>query len=255
MSKKTKITIFFIFLLFVFTPCLAYAEEGYKIKYSAGGTNVYATNLSLNPSITGLNIASGSDILYIFNAAAKLEIPFSEQGSWIANIKGEETFAYVNQSLNNHAFLLNGGVQYAFSKDIYISALAKYKFAYFFNRGNLSYKSNDFGAELMGFYSIKPINLVGIINYDTVSGWDLVPGSSYDSMVFTLLAGGSIWEGGNLYVGPTITAISTSPTGITSGIISFSQQFGALSTNINYIYQSKGASTGHLFVVGANYNF
>jgi len=230
--------------------------------YSVGANYISASNLTLNPTITGGTATSTADTLYTLNAGVKADFPFSQNGGWLVGAKYDGLVAGTNSSINNHAATVNGGVQFYNQDGHYFSALAKYKYTSYYNRvpSTTNYGAGSIGLGLTGLYSLKsmtkmPLNLVSTLDYDSVSGAATVPGSSYSSLVVNLLAGGSFWEGGNIYVGPSFTSLSTSTTSITAGLLSVSQQFGKVSGSLSYVYQSKGNANGSLVIVGANYNF
>lgn len=251
-----KILVSFVVLLILTSAASA------ATTYSAGANYISASNLTLSPTITGGTAAAGADTLYTFNAGVKADFPFSQNGGWLMGAKYDGLVANTNSSINNNAVGVNGGVHFYNQEGHYFSALAKYKYSSYNNRvpSTMNYGAGSIGAGLTGLYNLKsmtnmPLNLVGTFDYDSVSGSATVPGSSYSSLVVNALVGGSFWEGGNLYAGPSFTSISTSPDSIMAGILSVSQQFGKLSGSLSYVYQSKGAATGNLFIVGVNYNF
>lgn len=230
--------------------------------YSVGANYISASNLTLSPTIAGGTAAAGADTLYTFNAGVKADFPFSQNGGWLVGAKYDGLVANTNTSINNNAASINGGVHFYNQEGHYFSALAKYKYTSYNNRvpTTTNYNAGSIGVGLTGLYNLKsmtkmPLNLVGTLDYDSVSGAANVPGSTYSSLVVNALIGGSFWEGGNIYAGPSFTSLSTSTTSITAGLLSVSQQFGKLSGSLSYVYQSKGAATGNLLIVGVNYNF
>ncbi len=251
-----KILVSFVVLLILTSAASA------ATTYSAGANYISASNLTLSPTLTGGTATTTADTLYTLHADTKADFPFSQNGGWLVGAKYDGLIANTNTSINNHAVTLNGGAQFYNKEGNYFSALAKYKYASYYNRipSTTNYGASSIGLGLTGLYSLKamtgsPINLVGTMDYDSVTGSATVPGSSYSSLVINTLVGGSFWEGGTIYAGPGLTSVSTSPDSVISGILSASQQFGKLTGSLSYVYQSKGVANGSLVIIGVNYNF
>lgn len=243
MIKKLALLV----IVLALTATNAYAA----VKYSAGGNYISTTNLSLNPNLTG-NASGAADSLFTINAGVNADFPFSPNGGWIVNAKYDGLIAGTNTIVNNNAFSVAGGAQFYNQDGHYLSILARYKFT---NYSNLNYSSNGIGTSIVGLYNINPLKLVGMLDFDSQNGPSSRPTSTYTLVTGNLLIGGSPWEGGNIYVGPSITSISNSTNPIVSAIFSASQRFGNLSASLSYVYQTKAGANDNMFILGANYGF
>lgn len=243
MAKKLALLI----IILALTATNAYAA----VKYSAGGNYISTTNLSLNPNLTG-NASGAADSLFTMNAGVNADFPFSPNGGWIVNAKYDGLMAGTNSIVNNNAFSVAGGAQFYNQDGHYLSILARYKFT---NYSNLNYSSNGIGTSIVGLYNINPLKLVGMLDFDSQNGPASRPTSTYTLVTGNLLIGGSPWEGGNIYAGPSITSVSSSPDSIVSALFSASQRFDNLSVSLSYVYQTKAAANGNMFIFGANYSF